>query len=160
MIIGIDPGVSGCIAILHDDYTYHSHLFMPTVKVGKNSRVNVAAIAGVLEPIKAGFVCRAVIELVNGMPPAKGGRKIGGASGFTFGHSAGMVEGAIACLGIPYRLTPPAAWKREAGLIGTDKDAARSRAIQLYPELRELDSKAKGQALADAILIARFGGRE
>lgn len=37
------------------------------------------------------------------------------------------------------------------------KDAARSRAIQLYPELRALDAKAKGQAIADALLIARFG---
>ena len=159
MIIGIDPGVSGCIALLYDDYRYHSHLFMPTVKVGKNSRVNVAAVTGFLVPALTADSCRSVIELVNGMPPI-GGRKIGGASAFTFGHAAGMIEGAIACLGIPYRLTPPAAWKREAGLIGTDKDAARSRAIQLYPGLRELDSKAKGQALSDAILIARFGGRE
>ncbi len=159
MIIGIDPGVSGCIAILHDDYRYHSHLLIPTVKVGKNSRVSVAAASCFIEPIMSLGSCRAVIELVNGMPPI-GGRKIGGASAFTFGHAAGMIEGVIACLGIPYRLTPPAAWKREAGLIGTDKDAARSRAIQLYPGLRELDSKAKGQALADAILIARFGGRE
>lgn len=47
--------------------------------------------------------------------------------------------------------------KKSAGLIGSDKDAARSRAIQLYPELRALDAKAKGRAIADALLIARFG---
>ncbi|MGC8384986.1 hypothetical protein ACP3P8_23150 [Pseudomonas aeruginosa] len=47
--------------------------------------------------------------------------------------------------------------KKRAALQGQDKDAARARAIQLYPGVRDLDLKAKGQALADAMLIARFG---
>lgn len=58
-----------------------------------------------------------------------------------------------------HTLLTPVAWKKGAGLIGTDKDAARSRAIQLYPALRALDTKARGQALADAILIARHGSQ-
>jgi hypothetical protein len=52
----------------------------------------------------------------------------------------------------------PQAWKKSQGLIGTDKDAARSRAIQLWPTWKELHKKGKGQALADAALIARRGG--
>lgn len=68
-----------------------------------------------------------------------------------------MVEGILQGLFIPYSLVTPQAWKKTAGLIGSDKDAARSRAIQLYPSLRILDQKAKGQAVADALLIARHG---
>src|SRR5690606_14340133 len=81
----------------------------------------------------------------------------GVSSMFTFGHAAGVVEGLIQGLGIPYTLVTPQAWKRRAGLIGSDKDAARSRAIQLYPGVRVLDLKEKGQAVADAMLIARYG---
>lgn len=59
--------------------------------------------------------------------------------------------------GIPLTLVTPQAWKRGAGLIGKDKDAARSRAVQLYPGLRVLDFKGKGGAVADAILIGLHG---
>jgi crossover junction endodeoxyribonuclease RuvC len=54
-------------------------------------------------------------------------------------------------------MVTPQKWKKAAGLIGTDKDAARTRAIQLWPNWRDLDKKGKGQALADAALIARYG---
>jgi crossover junction endodeoxyribonuclease RuvC len=54
-------------------------------------------------------------------------------------------------------MVTPQKWKKAAGLIGTDKEAARARAIQLWPEWRALDTKGKGQALADAALISRYG---
>ena len=82
----------------------------------------------------------------------------GVSSMFSFGHAAGTVSGVLAALHITTTLVAPASWKKAAGLIGTDKDAARSRAIQLWPKWRDLDAKIKGQALADAALIARFGG--
>ena len=81
----------------------------------------------------------------------------GVSSTFTFGHSAGVVEGVVAGAGIPLTLISPQSWKKHAGLIGKDKDAARSRAIQLFPSLRILDLKGKGQAIADALLISRLG---
>jgi crossover junction endodeoxyribonuclease RuvC len=58
---------------------------------------------------------------------------------------------------MPVELVPPQAWKKRAGLIGKDKDAARSRAIQMWPDWRELDKKGAGQAFADAALIAYYG---
>jgi crossover junction endodeoxyribonuclease RuvC len=76
---------------------------------------------------------------------------------FNFGHSCGTVMGVLGAMGLPHTLVTPQAWKKQAGLIGTDKDAARSRAIQLWPKWRELDKKGKGQALADAALIAAYG---
>jgi len=54
-------------------------------------------------------------------------------------------------------LVTPQKWKKAPGLIGSDKDAARGKAIQMWPKWQCLDKKGQGQALADAALIARFG---
>lgn len=148
MIAGIDPGSTGAIAVIDDHGGYVAHLIMPVVKLGKSTRVNGAAVAAFLRehPVRHVF-----IERVAAMPGQ------GVASTFTFGHAAGLVEGVVTGMGLPVDSVTPQAWKRAAGLIGTDKDASRSRAVQLYPDLRILDLKGKGQAVADAILIARFG---
>lgn len=154
MIIGIDPGCSGALVIMHDDGELVDTLLMPTIKVGTKSRVNGAAIKGWLNGWFGTYHehgWHAYLEQVGAMPGQ------GVSSMFTFGHAAGLVEGVVTGAGIPLTLVTPQAWKKKAGLIGQDKDAARSRAIQLYPGCRLLDLKGKGQALADAILIARHG---
>lgn len=147
-VLGIDPGCSGALVLVTEQGGYIDHLAMPTIKVGTKSRVNGAAVAAW---IRQYGIAHAYLEQVGAMPGQ------GTASMFTFGHAAGVAEGILQGLNIPYTLVTPQAWKKSAGLIGSDKDAARSRAIQLYPELRALDAKAKGQAIADALLIARFG---
>lgn len=151
MIIGIDPGCSGAIVMLRNNGSHVAHLNMPTIKVGTKTRVNGAAIAAFFREHSYREPYHAHLEQVGAMPGQ------GVSSMFTFGHAAGVVEGLLQGLGIPYTLVTPQAWKKRAGLIGQDKDAARSRAIQLYPDLRVLDLKGKGQAVADALLIARFG---
>lgn len=148
MYLGIDPGCSGAVVLIGTGGEYVDHMAMPTIKVGTKSRVNGAALAAW---IRQHSVAHAWLEQVGAMPGQ------GTASMFTFGHAAGVAEGILQGLNIPYTLVTPQAWKKSAGLIGSDKDAARSRAIQLYPELRALDAKAKGQAIADALLIARHG---
>ncbi|KTH39046.1 crossover junction endodeoxyribonuclease RuvC [Enterobacter hormaechei] len=147
-VLGIDPGCSGALVLVTEQGDYIDHLAMPTIKVGTKSRVNGAAVAAW---VRQYGITHAYLEQVGAMPGQ------GTASMFTFGHAAGVAEGILQGLNIPYTLVTPQAWKKSAGLIGSDKDAARSRAIQLYPELRALDAKAKGQAIADALLIARFG---
>lgn len=148
MFVGIDPGCSGAVVLLTSEGRYADHLNMPTIKVGTKSRVNGAALAAWL---RQHDIAHAWLEQVGAMPGQ------GTASMFTFGHAAGVAEGILQGLAIPYTLVTPQAWKKTAGLIGSDKDAARSRAIQLFPDLRALDAKAKGQAIADALLIARHG---
>lgn len=149
MIVGIDPGVSGALAALNEAGEVLETLNTPCVKVGTKSRVNGAAVAAWLRGL--GAIEHAYLEKVGAMPGQ------GVSSMFTFGHSAGVVEGILQGMSIPYTLVTPQAWKKRGGLVGTDKDAARSRAIQLYPNLRVLDLKGRGQAVADAILIARYG---
>lgn len=150
-IIGADPGVSGCIVVLEaETFSYADHLHMPTMTVSGKTRVNAAALAHWLREWDA--VQMAYVEDVASRPGQ------GVSSMFAFGRSAGILEGCMAGTMIPMTYVSPAKWKKHAGLTGTDKDAARGRAIQLYPSLRDLDTKARGQALADAILIARCGG--
>jgi crossover junction endodeoxyribonuclease RuvC len=76
---------------------------------------------------------------------------------FSFGHSAGVLQGVLGAFEIPVTMVTPSTWKKRAGLIGQDKDAARVKAIQMFPSWRDLDKKGKGQALADAALIAIYG---
>lgn len=153
MILGIDVGATGCLVVLDEEnhYSYVDHLHMPTIKVASKTRVNAAAIAAWLNQFE---IRHAYIELVNGMP-TRTGAPIGVASAFSFGHSAGIIEGVVHGALIPFETVTPAKWKRNAGLLSRNKDASRSKAVQLYPSVRDLDLKAKGQALADAIFIAR-----
>lgn len=148
MILGIDPGCSGALVIFDQEGNFIDATRTPTIKDGKQSKVNGAAIVRFLESYQ---VKHAYIEKVHAMPQQ------GISSTFTFGHSAGVVEGIIQGLNIPYTMITPQSWKKSNNLIGTEKDAARSRAIQLYPGLKCLDKKGEGQAIADAILIARHG---
>jgi crossover junction endodeoxyribonuclease RuvC len=154
-LIGIDPGVSGAVVVMDELYRLIEWTRMPVIKIGASSRVNSAELAAFLRN-STDRAASVLIERV-GAAPIKG-RRQGGSSMFTFGHAAGVAEGVVATLGLSLTLVTPQSWKRSSGLIGTDKDAARARAIQLWPNWRDLDKKGAGQALADAALIARFGG--
>ena len=149
--IGIDPGCSGAIVVMDQRWNLIEWDQMPTIKVGKSSRVNAAALADMLRDFDDG---EAYVEQVGAMPGQ------GVSSMFSFGHAAGVVAGVLGALLIPVTLVTPQSWKKRAALIGQGKDAARTRAIQLWPAWRDLDLKGKGQALADAALIARFGGAQ
>jgi crossover junction endodeoxyribonuclease RuvC len=150
-IVGIDPGCSGAIVVLQsaEHPTPIEWLRMPTTKVGGSTVVDGAQLARFLGNYDVGH---AFVEKVHSMPGQ------GVASMFSFGMAAGVVLGALPALSIPYTLVTPEGWKKRAGLIGKDKDAARSRAIQLWPTWNALGTKGAGQAFADAALIARFGG--
>ena len=149
MTIGIDPGCSGAMVLLLNDTPIEWEA-MPVLKSGKATRVNCAALAAILTEWDS---ADAYVELVGAMPGN------GTSSMFSFGHAAGAVAGVLAALQITTTMVTPQSWKKRAGIAaGADKDAARARAIQLWPAWRALDAKAKGQALADSALIARFGG--
>lgn len=146
-MVGIDPGASGAIVLLENDVPIE-WIEMPVTKIGSTTRVNAASLADFVACCEPDHV---YVESVHSMP------KQGVASSFNFGHNVGTVMGVLGALGLSHTLVTPQKWKKAAGLIGTDKDASRSRAIQLWPNWRDLDKKAKGQALADAALIARYG---
>ena len=149
-LIGVDPGASGALVLLENGFPIE-WMLMPTMKVGSATRVNGSAVAKWVEEADTDHV---FIEQVGAMPGQ------GVTSMFNFGHNVGTIMGVLGALHIPHTLVTPQAWKKAAGLIGTDKDAARARAIQLWPSWSELHKKAKGQALADAALIAVAGAKK
>ena len=148
LIIGIDPGASGAIVLLEHDVPIE-WMIMPTYQVGSAKRVNASELNYFMDRTK--YIDHVYVEQVGAMSGQ------GVTSMFNFGHSCGTVMGVIGALGLSHTMVTPQKWKKAAGLIGTDKDASRARAIQLWPTWRDLDTKARGQAYADAALIARYG---
>jgi crossover junction endodeoxyribonuclease RuvC len=149
--IGIDPGLSGAIVLLEGNSPIEWHK-MPTMKTGSANRVNAPALAAIIRPyMYLDDPIHAYVELVSSMPGQ------GVASMFSFGHSAGVLQGVLGAFEIPVTMVTPSQWKKRAGLTGQDKDASRTLAIQMWPFWRELDKKGAGQAYADAALIALYG---
>jgi len=149
--IGIDPGLSGAIVIMESDSPIEWQR-MPTMKTGSANRVNAPALAAMIKPyLYLDKPLHAYVELVSSMPGN------GSVSMFSFGHSAGVVQGVLGAFEIPVTMVTPSQWKKRAGLVGQDKDASRTLAIQMWPFWRELDKKGAGQAYADAAFIALYG---
>lgn len=153
--IGIDPGISGAIAVLEDGVPVHI-CDMPTVskKSGK-SEVSAAGLRSTLSMVKAmdsGAYIHVVIEEVGAA--RIGGRQQGGTSMFNFGRAAGIVEGVFSAL--PYRFVTPPVWKRHHGLIGADKDASRGACMRRWPQTAQWLARKKDNGRADAILIAAW----
>ncbi len=149
--IGIDPGLSGAVVIMDMNSPIEWHR-MPTMKTGSANRVNGPALAAIIRPyLFLDKPIHAYVELVSSMPGQ------GVASMFSFGHSAGVLQGVLGAFEIPVTMVTPQSWKKRAGLINSVKDASRTKAIQMWPEWRELDKIGAGQAYADAAFIAFFG---
>lgn len=142
---GIDPGISGAIAIV-DDGVIQDVFDMPVMAASKGrSQVNAYALAALLAKYK---LVNVRIERVSSMPGQ------GVASMFSFGKSAGIIEGVCAGLFIPIEFVTPQSWKRKVGLIGKDKDFSRTLAIQRYPSIANKLARKKDCGRADAIHIA------
>ena len=152
VIIGIDPGLSGAIAVLESSRKSILRLEdMPVVPDGKKRKVSGHGLKEILKHYPRATVDMVYLERVSAMPGQ------GVVSMFSFGRSVGAVEAAISLLGLPLTYVTPQSWKRSAGLIGTIKDASRSKVLDLYPDAAVTRKKDNGRA--DAVLIARFGSK-
>ena len=153
-IIGIDPGQTGARASLNKYGQVVELADMPTMARihGKGQQVDAAQLASILMSMKDGNTAKVYLEQVSAMPSQ------GITSSFHFGESVGIVLGVCGALGLPVRMVRPQYWKKKAGLIGKDKDAARTLAIQSHPDFADMLYLHKHIGRADAILIAEFGG--
>jgi crossover junction endodeoxyribonuclease RuvC len=154
MIISFDPGQTGAIAALHDGLIVALHDMPIMARAhGKGQQVDPYALATMILEISAiasGDV-ESVIEQVGAMPGQ------GSVSMFNFGEGVGVVKGVLGALQIPVRFVRPQYWKGKAGLKNAEKDAARTLAIQLHPEVADMLTRKKDVGRADAICIAHFG---
>jgi len=152
IIIGIDPGLSGGIAILENNKV--KTLFdMPVMPEGKKNKrqLNSAQLAKLIKDSVKGYAeFSVVVEQVNAMPGQ------GVTSMFNFGQTFGAIKGICAALGLPIFFVRPSKWKKHFELINSSKDASRTKAIEMYPSLSDQLSKKKDVNKSDAILIARF----
>ena len=153
LIIGIDPGISGSICFFEDGKILEV-IEMPVMTDGKKNKkqVNGAQIYNeFLKRInKKDREARVVIEKVSAMPGQ------GVTSMFNFGQSFGIIKGICSAMQLPMFFVRPAKWKKYFNLINSQKDASRTRAIEIFPYFSTQLSKKKDSNKADAILIASF----
>ncbi len=151
-IIGIDPGLSGAIAVLQNNKVLN--IFeMPVMAEGKKNKrqLNSALLVELLNnQISKGEEVSVVVEQVNAMPGQ------GVTSMFNFGQTFGAIKGICAALGLPIFFVRPSKWKKHFELINSSKDSSRTKAIEMYPLLSKDLAKKKDVNKSDAILIARF----
>ena len=151
-VIGIDPGLSGAIAILKNNKVL-GIFDIPVMTEGKKNKrqLNSAHLVNIIKENIAGDEETVVIvEQVNAMPGQ------GVTSMFNFGQSFGILKGVCSAMRLPMFFVRPAKWKKYFNLINSEKDASRSRAIEIFPEYSSHLSKKKDTNKADAILIASF----
>ena len=154
LIIGIDPGISGSICFLQNGRIIDV-IEMPTMTDGKRNKkqVNGSQIFNeISERIKKldKNDTRVIIEQVSAMPGQ------GVTSMFNFGQSFGILKGICSAMQLPVYFVRPAKWKKYFNLINSEKDASRTRAIEIFPYFSSQLSKKKDSNKADAILIASF----
>ena len=154
LIIGIDPGISGSICFFEDGKILDV-LEMPTMTDGKKNKkqVNGAQIYNEISTKIRGIEkqnLKVIIEQVSAMPGQ------GVTSMFNFGQSFGILKGICSAMQLPMYFVRPAKWKKYFGLIKSEKDASRTKAIEMFPYFSSQLSKKKDSNKADAILIASF----
>lgn len=151
--LGVDPGVTGGLALLMHDGTALSWLSMPDGEAGI-----VMGVRKLMDTARArhtvGDLMRfhGIVERVHASP------QMGVSSAFTFGRNKGAVLAALAALDVPVDEVTPVVWQKAMGVIypkgeKRDKNVSKRRAAQLFPSLTIYHHNA------DALLIAEYGRR-
>ena len=154
LIIGIDPGISGSICFFQDGKIIDV-VEMPTMIEGKKNKKQVNGsqiyneISFRIKKLDKKDI-KVVIEQVSAMPGQ------GVTSMFNFGQSFGILKGICSAMQLPMYFVRPVKWKKYFNLIKLEKDASRTRAIEVFPYFSGQLSRKKDSNKADAILIASF----
>ena len=142
--IGIDPGKKGGVAVINGDgvevYAWDDQTFVNVMAATMNKGKCVAA-----------------VEKVGAMPGQ------GVTSMFSFGQSFGFILGVLTAFGIGYQLVPPTLWKREFGLLHTEKQASVDVAKRLFPGVSLLPTdrcRKESDGMSDALLICEYARRK
>ena len=154
LIIGIDPGITGSICFFQDG-KITDVIEMPNMPEGKKNKKQVNGaqiyyeISSRIKDIKREDI-KVIIEQVSAMPGQ------GVTSMFNFGQSFGILKGICSAMQLPMYFVRPTKWKKYFNLINSEKDASRTKAIEVFPYFSSELSRKKDSNKADAILIASF----
>ena len=154
LIIGIDPGISGAICFFENGHVKEI-INMPVMADGKKNKRQIngpQTYNEILRRIKnyPKKDITVVIEQVSAMPGQ------GVTSMFNFGQSFGVIKGICSAMQLSMFFIRPAKWKKYFGLIKTEKDASRTKVIEIFPYISSELSRKKDSNKADAVLIASF----
>ena len=158
LIIGIDPGISGSLCFFEDGKIIDL-VEMPSMAEGKKNKrqVNGAEVANIFlkeinnqDSNEKGDTAKVVVEHVTAMPGQ------GVTSMFNFGQSFGVVKGICAALKLPIYFVRPVKLKKHFNLIRTNKDASRTKVIEIFPHISSKIPRKKDSNKADSILIAKY----
>ena len=154
LVIGIDPGITGSICFFEDGKIIDL-IEMPNMADGKKQKkqVNGAQIYNEILLRTKNMEkknIKVVIEHVSAMPGQ------GVTSMFNFGQSFGVLKGICSAMQLSMHFVRPAKWKKFFNLINAEKDASRTKAIEIFPYISTQLSKKKDANKADAALIASF----
>ena len=154
LIIGIDTGITGAICFFENGEV-KDIIEMPNMADGKKNKRQING-PQIYNEISARIIdfpkkdVLVVIEQVSAMPGQ------GVTSMFNFGQSFGVIKGICSAMQLSMHFVRPAKWKKYFSLIKSEKDASRTKVIEIFPYISSKLSKKKDSNKADAILIASF----
>jgi hypothetical protein len=153
-VLGVDPGLAGAMCVINvvDDAAPEliGVLDLPTVGDGAKRRIDARAVSDWIQRYAPQI---AYIELAGVLP------RQGIASGFRYGRAVGSLETVVALAGISTSIVAPAKWKAFFGLVGSDKENDRLKALQLFPLAHDQLTLKKHHQRADSILLALYGAK-
>ena len=163
-VIGIDPGLSGALALIPArrcglvwtlDINAAVIEDMPVVSRNARREVSAPDVAEIIRHNLSGPM-HAFVEMVGAAPIHH--RRQGTSSMFSFGRSFGVLLGVLAALRVGITLVRPQDWRRGMQ-VNNGKDASRVRALELHPGLHSRLARIKDHGRADALLLATYGLR-
>lgn len=154
IILGIDPGLSGALAIIEDGPQGGCLCVdMPTLALSRGGKARREIDAHQLATLIVNWMpTHAFIEGMRAMPGQ------GVSSMFALGKGYGIILGVLAATSIPYTVVDARKWKN-AFSLNKDKDAAKARASQLLPAAAHQWPLKKHDGRAEAALLALYGVR-
>ena len=157
LLMGIDPGLSGAIAVVDmDSNTLIDMIDLPTFekptearKQGYFEMLDVHKLSSLID-MYAPLTAVAILEEPGAMPEQ------GLSSTFRFGHVCGQIHGVLAGHYIPVVPIKPAVWKCALGL-DQDKTISILRANLEFPAAKDLWTLKKHNDRAEAALLTVYG---
>lgn len=151
IVLGLDPGIAGAFAILDGDSILIDDLPLHQAQHGKSAKVRAELDLHTLRiELEGRAIEHAFIEQVAARPGQ------GTVSMFRFGFACGAVTGLLVAMGISITTVRPQEWQKHHR-VGPSPDAARQRAVQLYPSVAASLTRKRDQHRADALLLACYG---
>lgn len=153
--IGIDPGITGAIALVNHKGALCELFDLPTMLKGDIKKPKKCINAKALQHILCAWLAEwgdliAFVENVHAMPGQ------GVTSMFNMGETFGTIKSVLTCENIYTNLISPQKWKKQLKLT-SDKEECRQYALKMYPNDIHQINRKKDHNRAEAILIARYG---